>query len=160
VINTDNGNIGLIAAHCLVDEDGNQYNLSYLAFSPGYDNGIWGPLGLIRIVNTALPFTHLVNPYEADYALARFAFRDPHGGRKTLQDYTGALGWMFNIGNGEPTSFFGYPKGGDMENCARDAKHLCKWQGITEKLENNYGIRNIKFGHGASGGLNIIQRQS
>ncbi|RIB04361.1 hypothetical protein C2G38_2120827 [Gigaspora rosea] len=44
-----------------------------------------------------------------------------------------------------------------MVNCVRDAKHLCKWQGITEKRENFYGVSNIDFGKGASGGPFISQ---
>ncbi|CAG8797707.1 4525_t:CDS:2, partial [Gigaspora rosea] len=126
-----------------------QHNLSFLSFSPGYDNGTNGPLGVISIVDTAIPYTHLVDPNMTDYA--------PHGGRKTLQDYTGALGWRFDIGNGELTSLIGYPIDGDLENCANDAEHLCKWQGITEKLENYYDIRNIDFGLGASRGPFISQ---
>ncbi|RIB04359.1 hypothetical protein C2G38_2149054 [Gigaspora rosea] len=160
VINTDNGNIGLTAAHCLFDNDRKKYNLSFLSFYPGYDNGTNGPLKDIPVVDTAIPYTHLLVPEMSDYALVRFAFRDPHGGNATLQDYTGALGWRFDIGNGEPTSVFGYPKDGDLENCANDAEHLCNWQGITEKLENfknYYVIRNIDFGVGASGGPFISQ---
>src|SRR5207248_5135999 len=45
VINTENGNIGITAAHCLFNNDGIVYD--YIAFSPGYDRGINGPLGLI-----------------------------------------------------------------------------------------------------------------
>ncbi|RIB04358.1 hypothetical protein C2G38_2048486 [Gigaspora rosea] len=119
VINTANGNIGITAAHCLLNDDGKHYNLSFLSFSPGY-NGTNGPLEVLPVVATAIPHTHLLDPYKDDYALVRFAFRDPYGGRKKLQDFTGALGWRFDIGNGEPTSVFGYPEGGDLKNCTRD----------------------------------------
>ncbi|CAG8446605.1 12907_t:CDS:2 [Gigaspora rosea] len=157
VINTANGNIELTAAHCLLDDDGNQYNLSYLSFSPGYDNGTNGPLGVIPVADIAIPYTHLLDPQTADYALVRFEFRDPNRGSATLQDYTGALGWRFDIGNNEPTSVLGYPKDGDLENCARDSEHLCKWQGIIAKLENYHAISNVDIGEGASGGPFISQ---
>src|SRR6266542_6670474 len=38
VINTENGNIGITAAHCLFDDDGTIFN--NMMFSPGYDSGI------------------------------------------------------------------------------------------------------------------------
>ncbi|RIB26940.1 hypothetical protein C2G38_2162014, partial [Gigaspora rosea] len=55
IINTANGNIGITAAHCLFDNNGNRYNLSFLSFSSGYDNRTYGPLGYIPIVETAIP---------------------------------------------------------------------------------------------------------
>ncbi|RIB17379.1 hypothetical protein C2G38_1434523 [Gigaspora rosea] len=158
VINTANGNIGLTAAHCLFDENENEYNLSFLSFSPGYNNGSKGPLGDIPVVATAIPPTFLNNRFEYDYALMKFEFNDPNGGDATLQDYTGALGWRFDIGNGEPTSVYGYPGLGNFEDCPNDYKHLCKWQGITDKLENFfYVIDNLIAGPGSSGGPFISQ---
>ncbi|CAG8660347.1 8100_t:CDS:2 [Gigaspora margarita] len=154
VIYTKNGNIGLTAAHCLLDDDGNLWNLSLLSFSPGYDNGTNGPLGAIPVVATVMPHSYLINHEKYDYALVRFEFNQ---GGATLQDYTGALGWRFDIGNGEPTSVYGYPDSGNFENCAHDGEHLCKWQGITEKREDIYVIKNLTAGSGASGGPLISQ---
>ncbi|RIB20440.1 hypothetical protein C2G38_2179303 [Gigaspora rosea] len=154
VIHTENGNIGLTAAHCLLDDNGNPWNLSFLSFSPGYDNGTNGPLGAIPVVDIAMPDDYLINPNKYGYALVRFGFN--HGG-STLQDYTGALGWRFDIGSGEPTSVYGYPDRGNFENCVHDGEHLCKWQGITEKGRNFYGIKYLTSGSGASGGPLISQ---
>ncbi|RIB23033.1 hypothetical protein C2G38_2033073 [Gigaspora rosea] len=75
-----------------------------------------------------------------DYALVRFAFRDPMEEERHCKITQEHL-----VGDG------------DLENCANDAEHLCKWQGITEKLENYYDIRNIDFGLGASRGPFISQ---
>ncbi|KAF0508032.1 serine protease [Gigaspora margarita] len=154
VINSKNGNIGLTAAHCLLDDDGNPWNLSSLSFSPGYDNGTNGPLGAIPVVDTAMPHEYLINPNKYDYALVRFEFNQ---GGATLQEYTGALGWRFDIGNREPTSVYGYPDNGNFENCVHDGEHLCKWQGTTVKRENIYIIVNLTAGSGASGGPLISQ---
>ncbi|RIB20438.1 hypothetical protein C2G38_2244570 [Gigaspora rosea] len=156
VIHTENGNIGLIAAHCLLDDNGNPWNLSFLSFSPGYDYGTNGPLGAIPVVDIAMPNYYNINRNKFDYALVRFEFN--HGG-STLQDYTGALGWRFDIGNGEPTSVYGYPDRGNFENCVHDGEHLCKWQGITEKVTSKYiyVISNFSDGFGASGGPLISQ---
>ncbi|KAF0476415.1 serine protease [Gigaspora margarita] len=156
VINTDNGNIGLTAAHCLHDDDGSPYDPNSLSFSPGY-NGTNGPLGAIPVVDTAIPHIHLENPEEDDYALVRFAFQDPNREGATLQDYTGALGWRFDIGDDEPTSVFGYPFHGDMEDCARDGERLCKCQGIAEMQESFYAITNMYLGEGTSGSPFISQ---
>ncbi|RIB17384.1 hypothetical protein C2G38_2142620 [Gigaspora rosea] len=153
VINTANGNIGLTAAHCLLDANGNEYNQSLLSFSPGYDNGTKGPLGYIPVVATAIPPTFLNNRFKYDYALMKFEFNDPNGGDATLQDYAGALGWRFDIGDGEPTSVSGYPGSGNFENCPNDYKHLCKWQGITNKCGDFFYVINFLIaGPGSSGG--------
>ncbi|CAG8525333.1 46537_t:CDS:2 [Gigaspora margarita] len=153
VINTANGNIGLTAAHCL---HGILYDLKSLSFSPGY-NETNGPLGAIPVVDTAIPHIHLENPEVDDYALVRFAFQDPNREGATLQDYTGALGWRFDIGDDEPTSVFGYPLHGDMEDCARDGEHLCKCQAIAEMQESFYAITNMYLGEGTSGSPFISQ---
>ncbi|CAG8836888.1 34668_t:CDS:1 [Gigaspora margarita] len=154
VINTSNGNIGLTAAHCLLDDNGNPWNLSFLLFSPGYDNRSIGPLGSFPVADIAIPHNYFANPIKYDYALMRFEFN--HGGAR-LQDYTGALGWRFDIGNGEPTSFHGYPGNGDFENCTKDGRHLCKWQGVTEKSKMVYFIKTLIPGDGSSGGPFISQ---
>ncbi|CAG8653615.1 13535_t:CDS:1 [Gigaspora rosea] len=151
VINTANGNIGLTAAHCLFDIDGIPIDLDLLSFSPGYDNGDDGPLGAIPIEATAIPFVHMVDLETKDYALVRFNFA-----RGKLQDYTGALGYRFDIGDDEPTNAFGYPKNGGLEDCPKDGEHLCEWQGNTEKTDY-YTISNVALGDGSSGGPFISQ---
>ncbi|CAG8546740.1 21067_t:CDS:1 [Gigaspora margarita] len=156
VINTANGNIGLTAIHCLLDEDGDPHDLNFLSFSPGYDAGTNGPLGSISVVATAMP----ENPQTNDYALVRFEFDDPSGGNATLQDYTGALGWRFDIGDDEPTTVYGYPEDGDMEYCVRDGEHLCKWHGITEISGITHVISDMDLGEGASGGPFISQYET
>ncbi|RIB29717.1 hypothetical protein C2G38_997200 [Gigaspora rosea] len=141
VINTSNGNIGLTAARCLFDANsGVPFNLSFLSFSPGYDNGTNGPLGAIPIAGTAVPHAYIITRKSDDYALVKFAFSDPSGLDLTLQDYTGALGWRLDIGDNETTSIFGYPGNGDMENCAKNSKHLCEWQGNTNLYIDTFEI--------------------
>ncbi|KAF0525300.1 serine protease [Gigaspora margarita] len=153
VINTFNGNIGLTAAHYLLDEDGNPWDLNFTSFSPGYDNNSNGPLGDIPVVATAIPNNFIVNRRKYDYALVRFEF---NRGGATLQEYKGALGWRFDIGNNEPTSVYGYPSG-NFEDCPNDNEHLCKWQGITEKYTDYYAINNLITEDGVSGGPFISQ---
>ncbi|CAG8799869.1 23877_t:CDS:1 [Gigaspora margarita] len=117
-----------------------------------------GPLGDIPVVATAIPPNFLKDRVKYDYALIKFEFNDPNGGDATLQDYTGALGWRFDIGTGEPTSVYGYPSFSNFKDCPNDNKHLCKWQGITEKFGNYfYVIKNMIAGRGASGGPLISQ---
>ena len=47
MINTVNGNIGITAAHCLFKDDDVVFD--NMVFSPGYDSGTPGPLGLIPV---------------------------------------------------------------------------------------------------------------
>ncbi|RIB05673.1 hypothetical protein C2G38_2219014, partial [Gigaspora rosea] len=160
VINTENGNIGLTAAHCLAKGDGTTFDLKDLSFSPGYNNQKEGPLGTINIENLAIPYTHLVDPDVEDYALVKFAFTDPNKGNARLQDYTGALGWRFDIGNNTLTNVFGYPALGDMASCTKDTKdgkHLGKWQGNVQKDDDYYFIDEVNLGDGASGSPLIFQ---
>ncbi|KAF0356597.1 serine protease [Gigaspora margarita] len=120
IINTSNGNIGLTAAHCLFDPNtGVPFNLSFFYHFL---------LGHLPSLGAAVPHAYIVTRQSDDYALVRFAFSDPSGLDMTLQDYTEALGWRFDIGDNETTSIFGYPGNGDMENCAKDSNHLCEWQ--------------------------------
>ncbi|CAG8496320.1 3901_t:CDS:2 [Gigaspora rosea] len=119
VINTANGNIGLTSAHCLTTHDPND-----LIFSPGFDYGKEGPLGYISVEEFAIPYTHLKDPYDDDYALVKFAFIDPNGENMRLQDYTGGLGWRFDVGNNTLTKVLGYPSSGDLVNCSKDGLHL------------------------------------
>ncbi|KAF0520949.1 serine protease [Gigaspora margarita] len=82
---------------------------------------------------------------------------DPNKGNARLQDYTGALGWRFDIGNNTLTNVFGYPASGDMVNCTKDGKHLCVWQGNVQKDNNYYFIDDVNLGSGASGSPLIFQ---
>ncbi|KAF0363844.1 serine protease [Gigaspora margarita] len=59
VINTENGNIGFTAAHCLIKGNGTTYDLQDLSFSPGYDNGKEGPLGSGNMENCNITDKHL-----------------------------------------------------------------------------------------------------
>ncbi|CAG8807749.1 4257_t:CDS:1 [Gigaspora margarita] len=154
VINTENGNIGLTAAHCLIKGNGTTYDLQDLSFSPGYDNGKEGPLGTINIEKLAVPYSNLVDPNENDYALVKFAFTE---GNARLQDYTGALGCRFDIGNYTLTNVFGYPGSGNMENCNITGKHLCEWQGNVQKDNDFYFIDDVNLGMGVSGAALIFQ---
>ncbi|CAG8793535.1 3296_t:CDS:1, partial [Gigaspora rosea] len=157
VINTENGNIGLTTAHCLTRDDGTTYDPDDILFSPGFDNKETGPLGTIKVEELAVPYTHLVNPIVADYALIKLAFIDPNGGNASLQDHTGGLGWRFDIGNNTLTNVFGCPDSGDLVNCYKDGYHLCEWQGNVLKTEKEYIIKGINLGSGASGAPMIFQ---
>ncbi|CAG8809534.1 6985_t:CDS:1, partial [Gigaspora margarita] len=68
VINTANGNIGITAAHCLIDDNGEILDTNSMWFSPGYDNGTDGPLEIIEVENVAVPLTFLVTDAWNDYA--------------------------------------------------------------------------------------------
>ncbi|RIB14123.1 hypothetical protein C2G38_2248452 [Gigaspora rosea] len=155
VINTDNGNIGLTAAHCLVKDDGTRFDTLY--FSPGYDSGATGPLDIIDVKDVAVPYTFLVDHVTNDYGLASFVFDDPDGGNATLQDYTGALGWRFDIENNTLTNIFGYPNSGTLENCTKNGLFLCEWQGHVLKDDEDYIVSDVDIGQGASGAPFIYQ---
>ncbi|KAF0548850.1 serine protease [Gigaspora margarita] len=161
IINTANGNIGITAAHCLIDDNGEILDTNSMWFSPGYDNGTDGPLELIEVEDVAVPLTFLVTDAWNDYALVKFAFNDPAEENETLQHYTGGLGWRFDIGNNTLTNIFCYPLTGNLENCTKDGEHLCKWQGYTQLEQGNhsfnYIISDIRLGVGASGGPLIFQ---
>src|ERR1041385_2836709 len=60
VINTNDGNIGVTAAHCLYDHDTQAY-FNNVMFSPGYDNGQLGPLGKIPIAKMVVTTEFLNN---------------------------------------------------------------------------------------------------
>ncbi|KAF0520953.1 hypothetical protein F8M41_016013 [Gigaspora margarita] len=66
------------------------------------------PKCYINVEELAIPYTHLEDPDVNDYALVKFAFIDPNGGNARLQEYTGGLGWRFDIGNNPLTNVFGY----------------------------------------------------
>ncbi|CAG8849635.1 14253_t:CDS:1, partial [Gigaspora margarita] len=68
VINTANGNIGITAAHCLIDDNGEILDTNSMWFSPGYDNGTDGPLEIIEVEAVAVPLTFIVTSAWNDYA--------------------------------------------------------------------------------------------
>ncbi|CAG8502105.1 hypothetical protein C2G38_2309177 [Gigaspora rosea] len=161
VINTANGNIGITAAHCLIDNNGETIDTNSMWFSPGYDNGTDGPLEIIEVETVAIPLTFLATDAWNDYALIKFAFNDPAEENETLQHYTGGLGWRFDVGNNTLTNLFGYPGSGNLENCTKDFEHICEWQGYTQLEQEvhpfNYIISGLRLGEGASGGPLIFQ---
>src|SRR5437763_15189083 len=64
MINTENGNIGITAAHCLLNSDGAIYG--NMMFSPGY-NAALGPLGSIPVEFVIASPGYLQNPHFNDY---------------------------------------------------------------------------------------------
>ena len=157
MINTENGNIGITAAHCLFDDNGIVFN--NMMFSPGYDSGIPGPLGRIPVEFVVAPSEFIgenSNPDDYDYGFIRMNFNDPNGYK--LQQYTGANGWRLNVeGDNILTTIFGYPLGGDMPNCARDGGHLCADVRNAKTSDTFYVIPNVDLGIGASGGPLIVE---
>ncbi|RIB18807.1 hypothetical protein C2G38_2036579 [Gigaspora rosea] len=82
-----------------------------------------------------------------DYALVKFAFNKEN---KTLQDYTGGLGWRIYVGNNTLTNIFGYPLTCNLENCIKDGKHLCEWEGYTQIEQEDLPIDYV-----ISGSINL-----
>src|SRR5207253_769348 len=123
MINTKHGNIGITAAHCLFNSHGKVY--SNMMFSPGYDLGTLGPLGLIPVefvVGSDGFFGE--NPDDYDFGMIRMKFNDPKGHK--LQQYTGANGWRLDVrGDDIVTHVFGYTIDGNIPNCQKDGLHLC-----------------------------------
>src|SRR6266542_1861615 len=60
MINTENGNIGITAAHRLFNVDGMVYE--YITFSPGYDSGSPGPFGSIPVEFVVIPSEYGYDP--------------------------------------------------------------------------------------------------
>ncbi|CAG8722992.1 5928_t:CDS:1, partial [Funneliformis caledonium] len=149
VINTNDGNIGLTAAHCLFHHDTNSF-FDNIIFSPGYDNGQPGPLGNIPIAKVVITNEFLHNDdNEFDWGMMLFNF---NWNGLSLKHFTGALGFRFNPGDNVPTTIRGYPNGGDLENCPNDGLHLCTWQGETIFANGYYIVHDLNIGEGASGG--------
>src|SRR5581483_7960007 len=118
VINTpQNGNVIVTAAHCLFNDQGQQF--TDIQFSPGYNHGQDGPLGRIPAAVVKVTDAFLANNDVDDYGLVRLNFQGPKG--EPLQDITGAFGYRFDIGTDAPTVIYGYPSGGDFEDCPNDA---------------------------------------
>ena len=152
MINTENGNIGITAAHCLLNDDGVVHN--NLAFSPGYDSGTPGPHGLIPVEFVAVPSeydgTGDNKPPVYDYGMMRMKFNDPNGYK--LQQYTGANGWRLDVeGDKILTTVFGYPSDGNMPKCPNDGHHLCAFIGDVKTSETLYVIPGMNLGVGVSG---------
>ncbi|RIB14675.1 hypothetical protein C2G38_2040003 [Gigaspora rosea] len=155
VINTNNGDIGLTAAHCLFDHRTQSF-YDDIVFSPGYNNGQVGPLGAIRVIEMIVTIEFLHNSDDQfDWGMVKFDF---NMGGYPLKAFTGALGWTFIVGNNTPTTILGYPNGGNLQNCPNDGDTLCYWQGITHLAEDNeyYVIPDLEIGNGASGAPCII----
>src|SRR6266511_5777287 len=146
MINTVNGNIGITAAHCLFNDDGEVY--SNMMFSPGYDSGIPGPLGLIPVEFVVAPPGFIGENSESyDYGMMRMRFNDPNGFK--LQQHTGANGWRLDIrGDNIVTLVFGYPRGGTIPNCPRDGFRLCVFVGHAKISESLYVIPGVNIGSG------------
>ncbi|PKY28919.1 hypothetical protein RhiirB3_445311 [Rhizophagus irregularis] len=154
VINTDDGNIGATAAHCLYDHDAQAY-FQNVMFSPGYDNGQPGPLGKVPIAKMAITPEFLNNnDDEFDWGMVLFNF---NMGNLPLKYYTGALGWVFQLGTDVPTTIQGYPDGGNLPNCPNNGQTLCMWQGETILANDYYIVHDLNLGEGASGGPLITQ---
>ncbi|PKY51033.1 hypothetical protein RhiirA4_467837 [Rhizophagus irregularis] len=154
VINTDDGNIGATAAHCLYNHDAQAY-FENVMFAPGYDNGQPGPLGKVPIAKMAITPEFLNNNDDKfDWGMVLFNF---NMGNLPLKYYTGALGWVFQLGTNVPTTIQGYPNGGDLENCPNDGQTLCMWQGQTILANDYYIVHDLNLGEGASGGPLITE---
>ncbi|RHZ45086.1 hypothetical protein Glove_692g28 [Diversispora epigaea] len=148
VISTDNGNIGLTAAHCLFNyADRTFYN--NIMFSPGFNNGQLGPLGLIPVAQVVVTDEFFNNNDDHfDWGMMRFAFNVEN---HPLQYYSGALGFTFNVGGGVRTVIRGYPDEGNLQNCPNDGLTLCTWAGVANLAADYYVIPELELGNGASG---------
>ncbi|CAG8569310.1 4447_t:CDS:1 [Diversispora eburnea] len=148
VINTNIGNIGLTAAHCLYDPE-SQAIFNNIMFSPGFDHGQLGPLNLIPVAQAVVTDQFRAhNDDEFDWGMMRFAF-NLNG--YPLEYYTGSLGWIFNVGGNVRTVICGYPDGGNLPNCPNNGVTLCTWEGAPNLAEDYYAIPDLELGNGASG---------
>ncbi|RIB25036.1 hypothetical protein C2G38_2031388 [Gigaspora rosea] len=153
VINTpESRTIGLTAAHCLYDNE-NHENFDNIMFSPGYDHRQQGPLNLIPVDEVIVPDEFINNNDDLfDWGFMRFTFNmNGH----PLQDFTGALGWRFNVGEGVETTIRGYSEGGNLEDCPNDGETLCTWDGEVF-MHEFYFVPALDLGEGASGSPYIM----
>ncbi|CAI2176059.1 583_t:CDS:1 [Funneliformis geosporum] len=155
VINTNDGNIGFSAAHCLYHQNTSSY-FDNVMFSPGYDNDQDGPIGRVPIAKMAVPLRFINNDDDtADYGMMLFNF-NVNG--QPLKFFTGALGWQLVPGDNIQTTFRGYPNEGELVGCPNDGEHLCTWQGVVTRAKNDayYNAKTKELGEGASGGPMIM----
>ncbi|GBC10698.1 hypothetical protein RclHR1_09830007 [Rhizophagus clarus] len=149
VIDTDNGNIGLTAAHCLYDQNTRSY-FDNVMFAPGFDNGQPAPIGKIPIAKMVVTNEFIDdNDDEFDWGMMLFNF-NMNG--LPLKHFTGALAIQFQPGDNIQTTFRGYPNGGNLENCPNNGQVLCTWQGVTTLADDFYVVADVNLGEGASGG--------
>jgi V8-like Glu-specific endopeptidase len=147
VIRTDNGNIGLTAAHCIYN--GNNNWSSNMLFCPGFDNGkcpVSIPVkgGSVEVVN---------GNYYYDYGMIKF---NSDQGTK-LQDKTGCFDWDTNPGETvDDITAIGYPVNGEIQNCKKDGSSLCEWSGSSHR-SGSFRYVPINTGSGSSGGPWIRQ---
>ena len=144
VINTDYGNIGLTAGHCLYKYK--DIRFTNTAFCPGFSNGQCA-FGLVPVSDIALFITN--GNYYYDYGLIKFVYNGK------LQDKTGSFDWDANPGNEVDVTVLGYPVDGQFP-CARNGNVLCMWQGHSSR-QGSFRYVPIGVGHGSSGGPWIRQ---
>ncbi|RGB24406.1 hypothetical protein C1646_676398 [Rhizophagus diaphanus] len=141
VIRTDNGNIGLTAAHCIYNQNNNWS--SNMVFCPGFQNGecpVSIPVkgGTVEVVN---------NKYYYDYGMIKFNYD-----QGKLQDKTGCFDWDTNPGDTvNNITAIGYPVNGEIENCKKDGNSLCQWSGSSFR-SGSFRYVPINTGSGSSGG--------
>jgi len=152
VINTDNGNIAITAAHCLYDHNTQRWNKA-LYFYPGYNNGEPGNVGKVLGYKGTIFQGNMQDSTHKDYGFIKFHYQE---GRR-LQDDTGAFDYDLNIPDGSyHTTVFGYPSDGDMV-CPKDGQHQCEWEGVSSEFTGEVPITSyrgiyIDVGNGSSGG--------
>ncbi|CAB4428358.1 unnamed protein product [Rhizophagus irregularis] len=141
VIRTENGNIGLTAAHCIYDQNNNWS--SNMVFCPGFENGecpVSIPVkgGSVEVVN---------GKYYYDYGMIEFNYD-----QGKLQDKTGCFDWDTNPGETvNDITVIGYPINGEIENCKKDGSSLCQWSGSSFR-SGSFRYVPINTGSGSSGG--------
>ncbi|CAG8632502.1 22384_t:CDS:2 [Gigaspora rosea] len=150
VIDTDDGNTGITAAHCLYSIKEGQYSTNVI-FAPGYNNGSPSALGKIPVDVGSVPKSYRDSKLD-DYAAIKFDYPGK------LKFQTGSFGWGLTPPSPVSIAIFGYPVNGDLINCPRNGKNYCIWRGDST-------LESIKFpkttlawkvpiyiGSGASGG--------
>ncbi|KAF0513378.1 serine protease [Gigaspora margarita] len=135
VINTQNGNTGMTAKHCLYSNGAHSVNM---IFCPGYNKGNTSYLGKILVTNASWADG-------GDYGVIKF---DYNGG---LQNKTGSFDWGLTPSYPVRIATFGYPVDGDV-NCTHDGKTLCIWRGVADQHKHGNISVPLLLGHGSSGG--------
>ncbi|CAB4415819.1 unnamed protein product [Rhizophagus irregularis] len=146
VIRTENGNIGLTAAHCIYNGNGSWS--SNMVFCPGYENGqcpVSIPVkgGSVEVVD---------GHYYYDYGMIKFNYD-----QGKLQDKTGCFDWDTNPGDTvNNITAIGYPVNGEIKDCKRDGNSPCKWNGSSSR-SGSFRYVPLNTGSGSSGGPWIRQ---